>query len=48
VLEIDHKKITTADEFATFAHQAQKTNKSALVLVQRGDMTTYVVINPEG
>jgi len=48
VLEIDHKKIATADEFATYAHQAQKTNKSALVLVQRGDMTTYVVINPEG
>jgi serine protease Do len=48
VLEIDHKKVATADEFATYARQAQKGNKSALVLVQRGDMTTYVVINPEG
>jgi serine protease Do len=48
ILEIDHKKVNTADQFASFAHQAQKSNKSALVLVQRGDMTTYVVINPEG
>jgi serine protease Do len=48
ILEIDHKKVSSADEFANFAHQAQKQNKSALVLVQRGDMTTYVVINPEG
>ena len=48
VLEIDHKKVGTADEFASLAHMAQKSKKSALVLVQRGDMTTYVVINPQG
>jgi serine protease Do len=48
ILELDHKKVATADEFATLAHQLQKDNKSALILVERGGMTTYTVINPEG
>jgi serine protease Do len=48
ILELDHKKVATADEFATLAHQLQKDNKSALLLVERGGMTTYTVINPEG
>ena len=48
ILEVDHKKVANADEFATLARQLQKDNKSALVLVQRGGMTTYTVINPNG
>lgn len=48
ILEVDHKKVATADDFATMAHQLQKDNKSALMLVERGGMTTYTVINPEG
>ncbi|HUN59826.1 MAG TPA: DegQ family serine endoprotease [Candidatus Binataceae bacterium] len=48
ILELDHKKVATADEFATLAHQLQKDNRSALILVERGGMTTYTVINPEG
>jgi len=47
ILEVDHKKVATADDFAAMAHQLQKDNKSALVLVERGGMTTYTVINPE-
>ncbi|HTT77044.1 MAG TPA: DegQ family serine endoprotease [Candidatus Binataceae bacterium] len=48
ILELDHKKVATADEFAMLAHQLQKDNKSALLLVERSGMTTYTVINPEG
>jgi serine protease Do len=48
VLEIDHKKVGTADDFATMAKAAQKDKKSALLLVQRGGSTLYTVINPEG
>jgi serine protease Do len=48
VLEIDHKKVGTADDFATMAKAAQKDKKSALLLVQRGNSTLYTVINPEG
>lgn len=48
ILEVDHQKVATADDFATLAKSAQKDNKSALLLVQRGDSTLYTVINPEG
>jgi serine protease Do len=48
VLEIDHKKIGTADDFAAMAKAAQKDKQSALLLVQRGTSTLYTVINPEG
>lgn len=48
LLEIDHQKVSTADEFATMAKAAQKDKKSALLLVQRGRSTLYTVINPEG
>jgi serine protease Do len=47
ILEVDHKKIDTADAFATQAKEAQRTKKPALLLVQRADATLYVVINPE-
>jgi serine protease Do len=48
VLEIDHKKVATADDFASMAKMAQKDKQSALLLVQRGASTLYTVINPEG
>ncbi len=48
VLEIDHKKVGSADDFAEMAKAAQKDKKSALLLVQRGSSTLYTVINPEG
>jgi serine protease Do len=47
VLEINHHKVTSADEFASLARGAQKDKKSALLLVQRGNSTLYTVINPE-
>lgn len=48
ILEINHKKIGSADEFATLARQAQKSKSQALLLVQRGNATLYTVINPQG
>jgi len=48
ILEINHKKIGSADEFATIARQAQKSKSQALLLVQRGNATLYTVINPQG
>jgi serine protease Do len=48
VLEIDHKKVDSADDFAAMAKASQKDKKSALLLVQRGSSTLYTVINPEG
>ena len=48
VLEIDHKKVSTVDDFVSMAKQAKKDKKSALLLVQRGNSTLYTVINPEG
>jgi serine protease Do len=48
ILEINHKKVNSADEFADLARAAQKNKKSALLLVQRGNATMYTVINPEG
>ena len=48
ILEVDHKKVDSADDFAAFARDAQKQKKSALLLVQRGNATLYTVINPEG
>jgi serine protease Do len=48
ILEINHKKIANADEFATLAREVQKNKSQALLLVQRGDATLYTVINPEG
>jgi len=48
ILEINHKKIGSADEFASLARQAQKNKSQALLLVQRGNATLYTVINPQG
>ncbi|HKV55690.1 MAG TPA: DegQ family serine endoprotease [Candidatus Binataceae bacterium] len=48
ILEINHKKAASADEFATLAKAAQKNKSQALLLVQRGGATLYMVINPQG
>jgi serine protease Do len=47
VLEVDHKKIGTVDDFISTAKQAQNDKKPALLLVQRGNSTLYTVINPQ-
>ena len=47
ILEVDHKKVDSADDFAAYARDVQKQKKSALLLVQRGSATLYTVINPE-
>lgn len=46
ILEVNHKKVDTADDFAAYARDVQKQKKSALLLVQRGNATLYTVINP--
>jgi serine protease Do len=46
ILEINHKKLASADEFAALAREAQKKNSQALLLVQRGNATLYTVIHP--
>jgi serine protease Do len=48
VLEVDHKKIRSTADFARLAHQAQKDNKPALLLVERGNATVFTVVNPKG
>jgi len=48
ILEVNHQKVASADDFATLAKGAQKDKKSALLLVQRGASTLYTVINPQG
>src|SRR5579885_1316549 len=45
ILEINHKKVNSADEFAAIARQAQKDKSQALLLVQRGNATLYTVIS---
>jgi serine protease Do len=46
ILEINHQKVASADEFATLAREAQKKNSQSLLLVQRGNATLYTVIHP--
>jgi len=47
VLEINHEKIGSADEFMSKAKSAKQTKKPALLLVQRGGATLYTVIKPK-
>ncbi len=47
VLEVNHRKIDSVDEFLSEAKSAKSSNKPALLLVQRGDATLYTVIKPE-
>jgi serine protease Do len=48
VLEIGHDRVKSTDEFAELAHKAQKEKKPALLLVERGSATMFMVINPKG
>ncbi|HUY19744.1 MAG TPA: DegQ family serine endoprotease [Candidatus Binataceae bacterium] len=47
VLEVNHKKIASVENFLTEAKAAKDSKKPALLLVQRGDATLYTVIKPE-
>ena len=46
VLEVNHAKVNTVDDFLSAAKQAKKDKNSALLLVQRGNATMYTVIKP--
>src|SRR5579871_632500 len=48
VLEVNHAKVNTVDDFLSAAKQAKKNKSSALLLVQRGNATMYTVIKPAG
>jgi serine protease Do len=48
VLEVNHAKVGTVDDFLSAAKQAKKNKNSALLLVQRGNATMYTVIKPQG
>jgi serine protease Do len=48
VLEVNHSKVNTVDDFLSAAKQAKKDKNSALLLVQRGNATMYTVIKPTG
>lgn len=48
LLEINHQKINSVDDFLSAAKQAKKDKSSALLLVQRGNATMYTVIKPGG
>ncbi|HLK85568.1 MAG TPA: DegQ family serine endoprotease [Candidatus Binataceae bacterium] len=48
VLEVNHAKVNTVDDFLSAAKQAKKNKSSALLLVQRGSATMYTVIKPAG
>ncbi len=48
VLEVNHAKVSTVDDFLSAAKQAKKDKNSALLLVQRGNATMYTVIKPQG
>jgi len=46
VLEVNHDKISSIEEFLSKAKQAKKEKKSALLLVQRGSVSLFTVIKP--
>ena len=48
VLEVNHGKVNSVDDFLSAAKQAKKDKNSALLLVQRGNATMYTVIKPQG
>jgi serine protease Do len=48
VLEVNHQKIKTVDDFLAQARQSKGSKSPALLLVQRGDNTLYTVIKPGG
>jgi serine protease Do len=48
VLEVNHTKVNSVDDFLSAAKMAKKDKKSALLLVQRGNASMYTVIKPAG
>ena len=44
ILEVDHDKVATVKDFLAKAKAAKSGGKSALLLVQRGGTTIYMVI----
>ncbi len=48
VLEINHDKVGSVNDFVAKAKDSKKTNKPALLLVQRGSASMYTVIKPQG
>jgi serine protease Do len=46
VLEIDHSKVATVNDFVAKAKAAKDSKKPSLLLVQRGAATLYTVIKP--
>jgi serine protease Do len=48
ILELDHKKVSSKEQFWTLADQQEKAHKPALLLVERGNGTLFTVINPQG
>jgi len=44
ILEVDHNKVATVNDFLAKAKEAKSNAKSALLLVQRGGTTIYMVI----
>ncbi|HVN28756.1 MAG TPA: Do family serine endopeptidase, partial [Candidatus Binataceae bacterium] len=44
ILEVDHDRVATVNDFLSKAKAAKATGKSALLLVQRGGTTIYMVI----
>ena len=47
ILEVNHDKVNSLQEFMAKAKDAKNQKKSALLLVQRGNMTLYTVIKPD-
>jgi len=47
VLEVNHRKVESVDDFLSEAKSAKSSKKPTLLLVQRGDATLYTVIKPE-
>ncbi|MGH7225367.1 MAG: DegQ family serine endoprotease [Gemmataceae bacterium] len=46
LLEMNHQKIESLDDFAAQAKQIKQAKKTALLLVERGGVTIYMVIKP--
>jgi serine protease Do len=44
ILEVDHDKVATVNDFLAKAKEAKSSGKSALLLVERGGTTIYMVI----
>ena len=48
ILEVNHDKVNSLKDFMAHAKEAKDQKKPALLLVQRGNVTLYTVIKPEG